>query len=245
MKDASLLGWPFLTSLGVHVAGLAAVSSIVSLAPSTPIPSAIPIEIVRAEAPPEPPKPKERIVPPRLTTRARELAAPVPVPLPLREEPRRRESVPTDTRGGAPDTRLFASSGGAGDPIPGLAAAGRIFAKGDLLLPGGVARVPQETIDGGGALTDFARPLGGYQTEPRYPDLARRQGIEGVTTLRFQVLTSGRVGNVAVARSAGHTSLDRAAVEAVKTWLFEPARRGKEPIAVWVTLPVRFQLQAE
>jgi protein TonB len=66
-----------------------------------------------------------------------------------------------------------------------------------------------------------------------------------VTTLRFQVLSSGHVGSVGVAQSAGHAALDRAAVEAVKTWLFEPARRGKEAVTVWVTLPVRFQLQAE
>ena len=39
--------------------------------------------------------------------------------------------------------------------------------------------------------------------------------------------------------------LDRAAIEAVKTWLFEPARRGKEPVPVWVTLPVRFGLTSQ
>jgi outer membrane biosynthesis protein TonB len=33
-------------------------------------------------------------------------------------------------------------------------------------------------------------------------------------------------------------------VEAVKTWKFEPARRGDEPVVVWVTLPVRFELHA-
>jgi protein TonB len=76
-------------------------------------------------------------------------------------------------------------------------------------------------------------------------EAARREGIEGVTTLRFQVLASGRVGTVVVARSAGHTDLDHAAIEAVKTWLFEPARRGKEAVTVWVVLPVRFSLQAE
>jgi protein TonB len=63
-----------------------------------------------------------------------------------------------------------------------------------------------------------------------------------VTTLRFQVLVTGSVGTVVVAQSAGHRELDRAAVEAIKTWRFEPARRGKEAVTVWVTLPVRFEL---
>jgi protein TonB len=105
-----------------------------------------------------------------------------------------------------------------------------------------VAGLPQQSADGGG-LSEFARPLGGYQTKPAYPEGARRQGIEGTTTLRFEVLADGHVGRVSVATSAGHASLDRAAMEAVKTWLFEPARRGKEAVAVWVTLPVQFRLQ--
>jgi protein TonB len=58
------------------------------------------------------------------------------------------------------------------------------------------------------------------------------------------VLASGKVGTVQVQRSAGRPDMDRAAVEAIKTWLFEPARRGKEAVAVWVTLPVRFELNA-
>ena len=36
--------------------------------------------------------------------------------------------------------------------------------------------------------------------------------------------------------------LDRAAIEAVKQWHFEPARRGATAVPVWATLPVRFVL---
>lgn len=43
--------------------------------------------------------------------------------------------------------------------------------------------------------------------------------------------------------SAGHRDLDSAAAEAVKKWLFEPARAGKTPVAVWVLLPVKFELE--
>jgi protein TonB len=94
----------------------------------------------------------------------------------------------------------------------------------------------------GDGVTSFARPLGGYQTTPHYPEAARREGVEGTVTLRFEVLASGKVGTVQVQSSAGRADMDRAAVEAVRTWLFEPARRGKEAVAVWVTLPVRFEL---
>ena len=64
-----------------------------------------------------------------------------------------------------------------------------------------------------------------------------------MTTLRVRVLDNGRVGDVIVEQSAGFRDLDFAAVDAVKKWLFEPARRGKEPVSVWVLLPVKFQLQ--
>jgi len=53
----------------------------------------------------------------------------------------------------------------------------------------------------------------------------------------------GSVGQVLVAKSAGHFDLDRAAVEALKTWRFEPARRGREAVATWVIIPVQFKLE--
>lgn len=92
-------------------------------------------------------------------------------------------------------------------------------------------------------LTSFARPRGGYQTRPVYPETARRAGVEGITILKFEVQANGGVGAVMVERSAGHQDLDRAAIAAVRRWEFEPARRGRQPVAAWVTLPVRFELR--
>jgi periplasmic protein TonB len=136
------------------------------------------------------------------------------------------------------------NGGGAGEP-----SANGDFAPGT----GDGTGVGQRTGQAGGALaalpgpgavgiTSFVKPLGGYQTTPRYPEWARRQGVEGVTQLRFEVLSNGRVGRVVVDRPSGHIDFDQAAVSAIKTWRFEPARRGAEPVAVWVRLPVRFSL---
>lgn len=245
MMRAGLAGWPLWVSVGAHVIGLATASSVVALARREPERVLVPVEIVRVEPPPpapEPPKPPRAI--PRTSPMAR--AAPItqtlmpPDPV---AQPVRPEAVPT-----APDRRYMAS---ANVPGPALAIPGDAGAGGLLLpapeIPGaapgaragtGVARGTTEGV------TSFARPLGGYQTTPHYPESARREGAEGVVTLRFEVLTSGKVGPVQVQRSAGRPDLDRAAVEAIKTWLFEPARRGKEAVAVWVILPVRFELDA-
>jgi periplasmic protein TonB len=122
------------------------------------------------------------------------------------------------------------AGGGGGKGISGL---GR-GAKGDGTGGGG--------IGSGEALSGLARPLGGYQVKPRYPESARRAGAQGVTLLRVRVMENGRVGEVIIDQSAGFRDLDFAAAEAVKKWLFEPARRGKEAVSVWVLLPVKFEL---
>ena len=96
---------------------------------------------------------------------------------------------------------------------------------------------------GGEALSGLARPLGGYQVKPRYPESARRAGAQGITTLRVHVMENGKVGEVLIEQSAGFRDLDMAAMEAVQKWLFVPARRGKDPVSVWVKLPVKFELR--
>jgi periplasmic protein TonB len=135
-----------------------------------------------------------------------------------------------------PGTGVGGGSGGPGRAGLGSGAEGSGVRAGGL-RPGAGGEGP------GGGADGVARPLGGYQLLPRYPDSARRQGISGTTTLLFEVLTNGRVGNVQVESSAGHPDLDRAAADAIKQWRFEPARRGNQPVAVWLRMPVRFVLR--
>jgi protein TonB len=48
---------------------------------------------------------------------------------------------------------------------------------------------------------------------------------------------------VQVRDSSGHPRLDEAARRAVQTWRFVPAKRGEEPVAAWVLVPVSFRLE--
>jgi protein TonB len=232
-----------------------------------PPPAAEPPKPPRRPPPPQAkPRPQEKIVAPRLITQPTEITQPTTAPAPgLLDDAPRRDMAPTSAAESSDSSRRVLAGAAASSAwsMPGgtrgeASTAGKLFATGDLPMPAGrrgtggtggtaVASTGSGKGDALGdtsGLTSFARPLGGYQTRPRYPDTARREGIEGETLLRFQVLTTGRVAAVSVARTAGHPDLDRAAVEAVTTWLFEPARRGKEAVVVWVTLPVRFQLDA-
>jgi len=61
--------------------------------------------------------------------------------------------------------------------------------------------------------------------------------------LRLLVRSDGTVGSVEVVVSSGDPEVDRAAVDALSRWRFEPARRDGGPIDsyyfVWVTFQLR------
>jgi periplasmic protein TonB len=141
-------------------------------------------------------------------------------------------------RGDVPVVPGTGAGGGSGGP--GRAGLGW-GAEGSGVRMGGLR--PGAGGEGPGGGNSFARPLGGYQRLPRYPESARRQGIMGTTVLLFEVQTNGLVGDVQVERSAGHSDLDQAATEAIKKWRFEPARRGNQAVAVWLRMPVKFVLK--
>ncbi|MBU4371940.1 MAG: energy transducer TonB [Syntrophaceae bacterium] len=87
-----------------------------------------------------------------------------------------------------------------------------------------------------------AVPRYGDNVRPAYPPLARLRGYQGVVVLFVEVLVDGRVGQVGIRRSAGHEILDRAALEAVRTWRFEPGRKERRAVTMSVEVPVRFVL---
>ena len=109
--------------------------------------------------------------------------------------------------------------------------------------PPATSWAPVASLQPGHGITRVARPTGGYQVRPSYPTVPRRLGIEGTTMLRVHVLEDGRIAEVTVERSAGHPDLDQAAVESVRRWRFEPARRGEEKVPMWVRIPVEFTLR--
>jgi protein TonB len=76
-----------------------------------------------------------------------------------------------------------------------------------------------------------------------YPGLARKRGQEGTVVLQVLVNRKGRVDDLKIETSSGFGLLDRAAVAAVKNWSFEPGRKDRDPEAMWVRVPVVFELK--
>ncbi len=107
-------------------------------------------------------------------------------------------------------------------------------------LPGAVAGRPTGSMSAPGA---NAYPLYRENMPPAYPEIARARGYEGVVLVYAEILPDGRVGNMKIRKSSGYAILDKSAVEAVKPWRFEPARKSGKPMTVWVELPIKFVLQ--
>ncbi len=74
---------------------------------------------------------------------------------------------------------------------------------------------------------------------PYYPRSALREGEEGTCVLKFWVSKDGKVKpNILILRSTGYPDLDRAAMQALRMWVFEPSSRDDD----WGVLTVVFQL---
>ena len=94
------------------------------------------------------------------------------------------------------------------------------------------------------ATIDEATPLYKTNPPPHYPLSAIRRGYSGTVMLRVLVDKHGRVKAVRIHHSSGYVILDKAALNAVQSWGFEPGRQGDTPIEMWVNVPVVFNLES-
>ncbi|MDH5833661.1 energy transducer TonB [Luteimonas kalidii] len=88
-----------------------------------------------------------------------------------------------------------------------------------------------------------ARPLS--QSAPEYPGAAMRAGEEGTVMVEVAVGADGSPTDVSIAQRSGSRELDRAALQAVRGWTFEPAIRDGQAVASTVQVPVDFRLDTQ
>ncbi len=84
-------------------------------------------------------------------------------------------------------------------------------------------------------------PRAAYTPDPPYSDAAREQRIEGTMALQLVVDSSGQTRDIVIVSPIGY-GLDELAVEAVRTWKFEPARKDGQPVSVAINVEVAFHL---
>lgn len=102
-------------------------------------------------------------------------------------------------------------------------------------------RRPEEKVTSATKETE-AQPIYLRNKQPSYPEIARRRGYTGEVLLSVLVDAGGAVTDIKIHHSSGHSILDKAALQAVRNWLFLPATRNGRPVAMRVDVPVRFQL---
>ncbi len=76
----------------------------------------------------------------------------------------------------------------------------------------------------------------------RYPELARKNNIEGRVILNFVVNEEGLISDVKVIRGIGGGCEEEAVrvVEGMPKW--RPGKQNKKPVSVYFTLPIAFKL---
>ena len=78
----------------------------------------------------------------------------------------------------------------------------------------------------------------------KYPDIARKAGIEGKVYVKVVVDEEGNVADATVVKGVG-AGLDEEALRAVRAVTFEPGRQNRKAVTVQMTLPIVFKMREE
>jgi TonB family protein len=94
------------------------------------------------------------------------------------------------------------------------------------------------------SVDEMPEPIGGVaaiQKNIKYPELARRAGIEGKVYILAYINENGNVTKTAVLKGIGG-GCDEAAMNAIKKVKFIPGKQAGKPVNVQVSVPVIFKL---
>ena len=165
-----------------------------------------------------PPAVPENSLPPPITA-----FATIPADFPAAAAPAMPEEKPaaSPAKGGKTPHQVSAAQGGASGSPRGMGAGS-----------GG----------NGNGTAGYVPPQFLLRYKPPYPEAARAQRLEGTVLLLVVIDAGGRVTSANVLSSCGHPLLDRAALDSVRSWRFDPALQDGRPVAARVELPVRFCL---
>lgn len=79
------------------------------------------------------------------------------------------------------------------------------------------------------------------ELERRYPEVLRRENVEGAVVVLFWIDEFGAVQKYEIRQSSGSKALDAAVESVIEIMEFRPAIDHGKPVRVIVALPIRFQ----
>lgn len=110
----------------------------------------------------------------------------------------------------------------------------------DVSLGNAVNKSANENMDEIFSMGDLDnRPKAVFQTAPQYPSELRKEKKKGQVYLVFVVDRDGKVKNPQVKKSS-HPAFEKAALDAVKQWKFEPATRDGKKVMAKMAVPITF-----
>ncbi len=186
-----------------------------------------PIEFVVNTPPPPPPPPQE--IPPDAVVTANPPPQGFQTIVPPRDLP--TEIPPVDLNQKF-DARDFSGRG-----VAGGVAAGVVGGTGPVITDAVVAGETYTSDE----VDEQVRRIGG--PEPRYPEVMRTAGIDGVVQVRFVVGTNGRAEpNSIQVVSSTNKAFEQAAIDVIRQSRFSPAMMRGSPVRQLVQQTVRFSL---
>jgi TonB family protein len=178
---------------------------------------------------------KQQIVPPMVVVRndAPKLTAPPEVVVP-------QMNLPQIGNLGDPLSKVtLASNGtGSGGGIGSGSGGGVGSGRGPGVGPGWGGGIGGGAYRVGGGVS---APRAIFSPDPEYSEEARKAKWQGTVVLWVVIGPDGKPRDVRVQRSLG-MGLDEKAIEAVRSWKFEPAKKDGQPVAVQVNVEVNFRL---
>jgi protein TonB len=79
-----------------------------------------------------------------------------------------------------------------------------------------------------------------FSVLPEYPPLARQWRVEGDVVVNFVVEEGGNISHINIV--SGPVMLRQAALKALHSWRYKPARLDDQPTAAKIQVTVRFRL---
>ncbi len=78
---------------------------------------------------------------------------------------------------------------------------------------------------------------------PDYPDELRREGVSGLVVVKCSIDAQGNVAEAEVEKSS-NAAFEKPAVAAVRKWKFKPAKQDGSPVAIKVSIPIKFVFES-
>ena len=133
-----------------------------------------------------------------------------------------------------------------GDPTEGFRARFDDDGLGDIGEPPDLENTPDADLTGGDAFKPqeiLKRPSWRRQADPKYPSEAKRAGKEGKVVLEATIGVDGKATDIEVKEDKVGFGCARAAIQALKSSRFNPAKRGDDIVPMRIAIPYEFKLE--